>query len=204
MPALAQAILVFWKTHSLWSVVPGYAYVAYLLLDHFLIPQSRLMKWIRNASPMAFALGVGPMTLRALGLPEPPAGAALVATLSGAAFAYLYARSFTALTFVSGFVAVACLELGALVLAPVVAGPHVALPLYAAAFAWERRTVFWRYAAPVLAAYALAAAVVMGGGVRLAPHAVAGLVAWLLVRMFPYHSVTRPRPEPVVVGLGLR
>ncbi len=34
--------------------------------------------------------------------------------------------------------------------------PHVALPLFAAAFAWEERSVFWRYAAPLLLAYALA------------------------------------------------
>jgi hypothetical protein len=38
----------------------------------------------------------------------------------------------------------------------------------------------------------------------LVPHAVAGLLAWLLARLFPYHPYQRTRPEPVVAGLGLR
>jgi 1-acyl-sn-glycerol-3-phosphate acyltransferase len=203
MPALGQALLAFWKTRSLWAVVPGYAYVAYLLLDRFVLPQSRLAKWIRNASPMVFVLAVAPATLRLLGIPEPPAGAALVATLAGAAFAYLYARVHTALTFVRGFVTAALLELAALVVAPVGAGPHIALPLYAAAFAWERRSVFWRYATPALCVYVLAAVSVMGGGIALIPHAAAGLIAWLVVRLFPSRAGT-PRPaEQAIVGLGL-
>jgi len=204
LPPLALALLVFWKTRSLWSVVPAYAYVAYLLLDRFVVPQSRLVKWIRNGSPMLFAAASAPYALRALGLPEPLGPAALAAILAGAAFAYLYERGRTALDFVRGFVAAACLELAALALAPVATGPHVALPIFAAAFAWERRTVFWRYSAPVLTAYVATAAWLFGGGMALVPHAVAGLLAWSATRVFPYHSLVRTRPEPVVAGLGLR
>ena len=49
---------MFWKTRSLVAVAPAYGYIAYLLLDHFLIPQGRLIKWLRNASPILFLLGV--------------------------------------------------------------------------------------------------------------------------------------------------
>jgi 1-acyl-sn-glycerol-3-phosphate acyltransferase len=204
VPPLALALLLFWKTRSLWSVVPAYAYVGYLLLDRFVIPQSRLLKWIRNASPALFAAATGPWALGALGLPRPLAPAALAAVLAGAAFPYLYERGRMALGFIRGFVAAAGLELGALALAPIPSGPHVALPLFAAAFAWERRTVFWSYTAPLLAVYVASAVWLFGGGMALVPHAVAGLLAWLLARLFPYHPSQRTRPEPVVAGLGLR
>jgi 1-acyl-sn-glycerol-3-phosphate acyltransferase len=203
-PALSLALLVFWKSRSLLAVAPAWAYVAYLLLDHFVIPQSRLAKWIRNASPVVFLLAYGPHVLRHLGLPEVPAAAALAALMAGALFPYLYERGRTALGFVRGFVAAACLELGALAIAPQGAGPHVALPLFAAAYAWERRTVFWRYAAPALAAYAAAIPLLLGAApMAVAPHAMAGLLGWLLVRLWPYGPAERA-PEPAAVGLGLR
>ena len=58
-PVLALALLVFWKTRSLLAVAPAWAYVAYLLLDHFVIPQSKLAKWIRNSSPVLFLFAYG-------------------------------------------------------------------------------------------------------------------------------------------------
>jgi hypothetical protein len=108
-----------------------------------------------------------------------------VAVLAGAGFPYLYERGRLALAFVRGLVAAALLELGALHLAPTPLGPHLALPLFCAAFAWEERTVFWRYAAPILAAYAILVPVWLGGNVELLPHAIAGLLAWGLARLLP-------------------
>lgn len=204
VPALALAAGLFWKTRSLTVVAPVYAYIAYLLLDHFVIPPSRLAKWIRNASPLLFVLAFGPQALRALGLPEVPAGAALAAVLLGALFPYLYEHGRTALGFVRGMVLAAALELGALYVAPLGAGPHIALPLFAAAFAWDGRTVFWRYTVPVLAGYALGVAVLLRAGPAALAHALAGLLAWMLVRLFPLRSATPPSEEPSTAGLGLR
>jgi 1-acyl-sn-glycerol-3-phosphate acyltransferase len=204
-PALGLAVFVFWKTRSLLAVAPAWAYVAYLLLDHFAIPQSRTAKWIRNASPVFFLLAYAPYVLRHLGLPEVPAAAALAALMTGAFFPYLYEHGRTALGFIRGFVATACLELGALVLSPAGAGPHLALPLFAAAYAWERKTVFWRYAAPVLAGYALLTPLLLDAlAPGLAPHALAGLLGWLLVRLWPSGSPERAAEEPAPIGLGLR
>jgi 1-acyl-sn-glycerol-3-phosphate acyltransferase len=205
MPALALALLVFWKTRSLLAVAPAWGYVGYLLLDHFVIPQSKLTKWVRNSSPILFLFGYGPHVLRHLGLPEVPASAALAALMMGALFPYMYEHGRTALGFVRGFVATACLELAALFLAPTGIGPHVALPLFAAAYAWERKTVFWRYAAPVLAAYAVGSPLLFRAGLMgLAPHAMAGLLGWLFVRLWPYRPPARAAEEPETLGLGLR
>jgi len=204
-PVLGLALLVFWKTRSLPAVAPAWAYVAYLLLDHFLIPQSKLAKWVRNSSPMLFAFAYGPYALRPLNLPEVPAAAALVAVMLGALFPYMYEHGRTAVGFIRGFVFTAGLELAALHLAPTGVGPHVALPLYAAAFAWERKTVFWRYAAPVLAAYAVGSPFLFRAGpMALVPHAMAGLLGWLLVRLWPYRPQDRVVEEPAAAtGLGL-
>jgi 1-acyl-sn-glycerol-3-phosphate acyltransferase len=204
VPPLALALLVFWKTRSIPAVAPAWAYVGYLLLDHFAIPQFKLTKWIRNSSPILFLFGYGPHVLRHLGLPEVPAGAALAALMVGALFPYIYEHGRTAIGFVRGFVATACLELAALFLAPSGIGPHVALPLFAAAYAWERKTVFWRYAAPVLAAYAVGSPFLFRAGLMgLAPHAMAGLLGWLLVRLWPYRLPERAAEEPAPLGLGL-
>ena len=89
--------------------------------------------------------------------------------------------------------------------APTGVGPHVALPLFAAAFAWEGKTVFWRYAAPVLAAYAVGSPFLFRtGAMALLPHAMAGLLGWLIVRLWPYRLSERVAEEPAPVGLGLR
>ncbi len=181
-PALGLALLVFWRTRDFASVWPCYAYLGYLLLDLLLVPQRRLTKRLRNASAAVFTLAYLGWALPALGLPRPVGGAALIAVLAGAGFAYLYEKGRTAVGFVRGLVAAALLETGALALAATPLGPHLALPLYAAAFAWEERTVFWRYASPVLAAYAFLVPLWLGGRAELVPHAIAGLAAWMAVR----------------------
>jgi 1-acyl-sn-glycerol-3-phosphate acyltransferase len=186
LPPLGLALLVFWKTRSFADVWPCYAYIAYLLLDLLVIPQRRLTKWIRNGSSAAFTLVYGGWALPKLGLPGVPGGGALLAVLAGATFPYLYERGRVALDFLQGTVLATLLSLGALYLWPTGLGPHVTLPLYAAAYAWERRTVFWRYTAPILLAYALAVPVWLGGSSELLPYAIAGLVAWLLVRFFSH------------------
>jgi 1-acyl-sn-glycerol-3-phosphate acyltransferase len=203
---LFAALLVFWRTRLITAVLPAYAYLAYLFLDHFFIPQRRIVKWIRTASPLLFLLAYAPTVLRALDLPPVIAGRALAAVLLGAAFAYLYEHGRTVIAFVRGLVAAFWLELGALVIAPIPAGPHVALPLFAAAFAWERRTVFGRYSAPVLAAYAVGLAWLLwdrSGVVGLAPHALAGLIAWLVARLVPVGPSPRVSETPDAGGLGL-
>jgi 1-acyl-sn-glycerol-3-phosphate acyltransferase len=204
VPPLALAVALFWKTRSLTLVAPVYAYIAYLLLDHFLIPPSRLAKWVRNASPVLFLLAFGPYALRALDLPAVPAGAALAAVLLGALFPYIYEHGRTALGFVRGMVLAAALESAALYIAPLGAGPHIALPLFAAAYAWDGSTVFWRYTVPALAGYALGVAVLLRADAGAVVHALAGLLAWLLLRLFPLRPVSAPPEELPASGLGLR
>jgi 1-acyl-sn-glycerol-3-phosphate acyltransferase len=195
VPALGLALLVFWRTRSFAAVWPAYAYVGYLLLDLLVVPQRRLTKWIRNGSAAAFVVLYAGWVMPALGLPAPIGRAALLAVLAGAGFPYLYERGRLALAFVQGLVWASLLELGAQHVAPSTLGPHLALPLLCAAFAWEERTVFWRYSAPVLAAYALGVPLWLGGGVDLLPHAVAGLVAWGVVRYLPRGTATGPAAE---------
>jgi 1-acyl-sn-glycerol-3-phosphate acyltransferase len=216
VPAMGFALFVFWKTRSFAAVWPCYAYIGYLLADLLLIPQRRLAKWIRNGSAAAFTVVFAGWALPTLGLPVVPAWQALLAVLAGGAFPYLYERGRFAIGFAQGLVAAALLDLILLLvgqqfpqfpqLTPTGLGPHLALPLYAAAFAWEERTVFWRYAAPVLAAYALLVPRWLGGGIALLPHALAGLVAWILVRFLPAPG-SRPqsdeRPEAPTSTLGL-
>lgn len=204
VPPLALALLIFWKTRSLAAILPLYAFLAYLLLDHFVIPQGRLVKWLRNGSPVLFALAYGPTALAALERPLPPAAPALAAIVLGAAFPYLYERGRTALGFVRGLVFASALELLAQYGAPSGLGPHVALALFAAAYAWEERSVYWRYTSPALLAYALILHRSLGGGSELLPHAVAGLVACLAVRLFPMRTRPLAAEESPASGLGLR
>jgi hypothetical protein len=105
--------------------------------------------------------------------------------------------------FMRGFVLAAGLELLALQLMPTALGPHLALPVFAAAYAWERHTVFWRYSVPLLLAYPVALAGLLGAGPELLPHVLAGLVAWLASRLIPYDRPAPADPE-APLGLGLR
>jgi hypothetical protein len=202
LPPLGLALVVFGRTRSLPEVLPAYGYVLYLLADHFLIPPSRLAKWVRNASPAVFLLAFGPVAFRALGLPETAARGALDAAVLGGMFPYLYERSRTALAFMRGWVTAWLLGLAAQFLAPSAIGPHVSLPLYAAAFAWERRTVFWRYAAPLLAVYGMLVPLWLGAGLEMLPHATVAPLAWLVTRLFPHRTVSA-EVEPTVLGLKL-
>ncbi|MFI5183151.1 MAG: lysophospholipid acyltransferase family protein [Vicinamibacteria bacterium] len=191
LPPMALALLVFWKTRAMLPVLPAYGYIAYLLLDHFFIPQRRFVKRLRNVSPVVFVLLYGRVVLKTLGLPDVPAQGALAAVLAGALFPYLYERGRTAIEFIRGLLVVSLFELGALYLAPVPLGPHVALPLFAAAYAWTKRTVFSFYTAPLLAAYVVGVAFLLRGGFPLVVHLITALVASLVVNLFPY----RLRPE---------
>jgi 1-acyl-sn-glycerol-3-phosphate acyltransferase len=203
-PPLLLAALIFWKTRTLAHVLPLYGYIGYLLLDRFLIPQRRVIKWLRNASPVLFGLGYAETALRALERPPLPAGPALAAVVVGALFPYLYEHGRVALGFVRGMVFAMSLELGAQFLAPSGLGPHVALPLFAAAYAWEKRTVFWRYSVPLLLAYGVIAVREMGGGgAFLLPHASAALLAWLATRLFPLGPQAEPVDAEAPPGLGL-
>jgi hypothetical protein len=87
-----------------------------------------------------------------------------------------------AIDYLQGLVLAALLGLGAMYLSPTGIGPHLTLPLYAAVFAWEWRTVFWRYTVPSLFAYSVAVPWWLGGGADLLPWAIASLLAALLVR----------------------
>ena len=92
LPGLCLALLVFWRTRSIAEALPCYAYIAYLLLDHYWIPQRRLSKRLRNLSPVLFLLAYAPRALAGVGLPTVAAGRALAAVVLGALFPYLYER----------------------------------------------------------------------------------------------------------------
>jgi hypothetical protein len=184
-PPLGLALLLFWKTREMAAMWPAYAYIAYLLADHFLIPQGRAIKWLRNSSPVLFLLAWAPGILGTLGLPPTPAPRALLALTAGAMFPYLYSRARTALDFIRGLVVALLLELAALHLAPTALGPHVALPLYCAAFAWQRRTVFWPWAVMTLLAWVGFVLLELGAGFGVLPHATTGLLAWLASGLLP-------------------
>ncbi len=109
------------------------------------------------------------------------------------------------LGFIRGLVLAICFELGTLYLAPTGVGPHIALTVFAAAYGWERRTVFWRYAAPALLLYDVLVARWLLAGVEVLPHVVAGLLAWFFVRFLPDGpgAVEEPEPPPTHTSLGL-
>jgi len=209
LPALGLALFVFWKTRSLALVWPCYAYIGYLLLDLLLVPQRRLTKWIRNASAAAFSVAYVGFVLPSLGLPGPLGREALAALLAGAGFPYLYDRGRIALGFVQGLVLATLLTLAVQYFAPTPLGAHVTLPLFCAAYAWDQRSVFWRYTAPILAAYGILVPIWLGGGALLLPHAITGLVAWGLVRLLPQGGGSASAAEedeasPPSSTLGLR
>lgn len=205
LPALLLALLVFWKTRLFVPVLPAYGYLAYLLLDHYVIPQGRAIKWLRNTSPVLFLLAWGPKALALGGLTAPIAPRALAVVMIGALFPYFYERGYTALGFVKGVAVAFVLGAVATWLWPTPVGLHVTLACFAAAFAWERATVFWHWSVPILIAYAATVGLWLGAGVNLVPSATAGLAAWLCVRIFPYREAAAvveetQEPEP---GFGL-
>jgi hypothetical protein len=194
LACVVSAMLVWGGAPMSYQLIPV-AYLLYLLLDRAILPQRRITKVLRNTSPLSLMLLLGPRLLSLAHLPPVPAGQALDAVLLGALLPYFYERSSVAMGFMRGLVLAASLEVGALVLAPTGLGPHVALPLFAAGFAFFNRTVLWAYASPLLALYALGATRFVGGREELLIHVAVGLVALLLVRVKPYHrrsSVARP------------
>jgi hypothetical protein len=120
----------------------------------------------------------------------------------GGLFPYLYERGGVALGACQGLVLAMALELAALRMAPSPAGAHVALPAFLAAYAWERRTVFFGYTVPILAAYALAAGLMIDASPRLFIHGLAGMVAWGVMVLMPRRRSTAPETPPET-GLGL-
>jgi 1-acyl-sn-glycerol-3-phosphate acyltransferase len=184
LPPLALAAFLSGRARVQWPWLVAAAYIGYLFLDHHLLPQSRLVKWVRNASPALVGLALAPWVLSLLGFPPVPAGLALVAVTSGGLFPYLYEHRPRMMAAFRGLVATLCLDLAAFYVAPDGRGPHVAIPLFLAAYAWEARTVFWRYAAPILAAYAVLVPGLMGGPrAPLSWHALAALLAWISTRL---------------------
>jgi 1-acyl-sn-glycerol-3-phosphate acyltransferase len=202
---LAAATLVFWKTQSFQAVLPAYIYIAYLFLDRMVVPPSWLAKVLRQAALPVFALAFLPIVLTTLGLPDVAAGEALWALVLGALFPYLYERGSVSTGVCVGFVLAVALEVAALHWAPSVAGAHVALPAFLAAYAWERRTVFFTYTVPLLAAYAVGVGLWLDPSPRVMIHALAGLLAWGLLVLVPRRrgTVSETPAEPGL-GLGLR
>jgi ABC-type uncharacterized transport system permease subunit len=71
-------------------------------------------------------------------------------------------------------------------------------------YAWERRSIFWASSATVLAAYAMAVPLFLGGTLRPLL-ALPALLAWLIERVFPYDLAARDNETPATEGgLGLR
>jgi 1-acyl-sn-glycerol-3-phosphate acyltransferase len=204
LPPLLAATVVFWKTRSLAAVAPAYLYLAYLFADHLLLPQSRVVKWLRNGSSVLFALGYAPVVLAALGAPSVPAERALFAVCLGGLFPYLYEHTRTSMGALRGFVLAVALEVLAQWRFPDALGPHVALPLFLAVYAWERRSIFWTWSVPVMIAYAAAVPLYLGGVPRPL-HALPALLAWLIERLFPYDLAARDSETPATPGgLSLR
>lgn len=202
---MAAATAVFWRTRSLTAALPAYLYLAYLFVDHLLLPQSRPVKLVRNASPALFALGFAPVVLAALGAPPVLAPEALLAVCLGGLYPYLYEHGRTALGAVRGFVTAIVLEVAAQVLAPDPLGPHLALALFIAVYAWERRSVFWRWAVPFMAAYACFVPYLLRGGPPGPLHALPALLAWLSERLFPYDLSSPEEEEPAEAsGMSLK
>ena len=66
--------------------------------------------------------------------------------------------------------------------------------------------MFWRYTAPLLVAYVLVCARFMHGSYELLPHATAGLLAWVVVRLLPEgrgEASDEPEQGASVLGLDL-
>lgn len=199
LAAAAYAALVWPGAGPLVAVAPALAYLLYVALDMAVIPQSRLAKRIRNASALAFVLCTGPIVLGALGLPL-AAPRALAAVMAAVWVPHLYARGQVAVGYVRGAVLASLFAVGALALAPLPAGAHVALATFVAVYAWQRRTVFWKYAVPALALYAGIVVARFGGGLGLVLHVAAGLAGWLATCLFPYHRPPGVLAQPVVIA----
>lgn len=194
LPGALVAAAVTLLAHFRFAM-PFLAYLAYLVADWRLIRPSRLTKWIRNASAPLFLMAWSPLVLTALGRPRPAAPEALSAVVLGALFPYLYEHRRNAMDALRGLAECILFELVAMDFVPDPRGPHAALPIFLAAFALSRRTVFFRYSALVLSAYAIGVPALLGADlVALLPHYGAGVVAWLVTVGWPWwHRALRAR-----------
>jgi 1-acyl-sn-glycerol-3-phosphate acyltransferase len=204
LPAVGAASLVFWKTTEFPAVMPAYIFLAYLLVDRLLVPPSWLAKVLRQASLPLFALAFLPIVLATLGQPDLSAAEALWAMTVGALFPYLYERGTVALGVCQGVVLAVAMEVAAQHFAPSVAGAHLALPAFLAAYAWERRSVFFAYTVPILAVYAIGAGLLLDPSPGALMHALAGLLAWGLLALVPRRRATGETPAEPGLGLGLQ
>jgi hypothetical protein len=87
------------------------------------------------------------------------------------------------------------LEAAAQCLWPTPIGPHAALPVFAGVFALAARTVFWRYAAPVLLVCGVAIPWWLGWTPGVAVHLLAGLVAAAVALAVPYRLRSSQSPS---------
>jgi hypothetical protein len=115
-----------------------------------------------------------------MGLAPVPGGGALVALVAGALFPYLYARAAVSLEVLKGFSLACLLFVAALYLQPASSvGAHTLLPVYLAAFAFDARSVYWRWSVPVLLAWAVLVPLALHGSYAILLHALFGLIAWI-------------------------
>ncbi len=181
LPSTAVTLVALWS--KAFVTFAPIVYFGYIVLDWLAIPQVRFTKRLRNISPVLFALAVAPVILAGIGRKPPVAPEALLALMAGATFAYLYERGALVRAYVAGLVGAIGFAIAAQHFFPSDVGAHVTLPVFAAAFAFDRGSVFWRWASPILLLYAVLAWVLLAGGLQPWPHAAAGLAGWLLSRL---------------------
>ena len=83
VPAFGLALLVFWKTRSFAVVVAAPTPTSATSSPTLFLPQRRLAKWIRNASPAASSSSTAAWCCRSWGCPRRSGAAALLAIVSG-------------------------------------------------------------------------------------------------------------------------
>ena len=119
-------------------------------------PARRLTKWIRNASPVYFPLFYGRHVLSPLGLPDVPPRRRFVAIVSGAFFPYFYARGRVREVHPGHGARLPARASGPCSRPSDRWAPTWRSPSSPRPTRWERRSVYWRYAVPVLLLYAVA------------------------------------------------
>ena len=195
MPALALALLssgdaLARRCGPAWAYTPTSA-------DHFVIPQSRRTNWIRNASP-SLLLATGRRSAPSACQVPPARPCPLM--MGPFPLPYDHGRIAKRTSALVARLPVA----GRVHVAPTGIRPHVPCPGRGGVRLGAQDRVL-RYAVPLLAAYAVGSALLFGAGpLELAPHAMAGLPAWLVVRLWPYRLPERAAEEPAPAGLGLR
>jgi 1-acyl-sn-glycerol-3-phosphate acyltransferase len=204
VPAFCLVLVLFWKTRSRLAMTPAYLYLLYLLLDHYVVPQSRPLKWLRNASAVLFLMGIAPSILALFSLPQPPLLPALGGVLVLALLTLIPERGRVAFPLLRSLEV--AIVLSGLLYArfPAPLGPHVMLPVFVAAYCWERGTFLWPLTVLGLLGYTVSTFLLLGPGGVLLPHLLGALSAWLLTRLMPEGREAEKREETPVEELGLR